>query len=242
MRYLIGALCAAAILFGAVPDAAAAATVGCGRVTTFVAPDSPGALNNGDGWMIFAKPDGSSDKVIIKSGRLTPTGSIGGYVCIAIDGLYFDGVLAPGTAGYIPEPAVWVASGTAVYCGVVAANSVSSGQGSGPRTFELRVTSGPGGGGRFSVPESIALPPIGSYLCGVFAQGAPMNALLTVLRPGDPGYIGAGGLPSTSTAAGSSVPALPLAGVLLVVGLAWLTFRTRRSALRTDSTLSREQR
>lgn len=233
MRYLIGALCAAAILFGAAPDLAVAATVGCGRVTTFVAPDSSGALNSGDGWMIFAKPDGSSDKVIIKSGRLTPTGSIGGYVCIAIDGLYFDGVLAPGTAGYIPEPAVWFPSGTAVYCGVVAPNSVTSGQGSGPRTFELRVTSGPGGGGRFSVPESIALPAIGSYLCGVFAQGAPMNALLSALRPGDPAYVGAGGLPSTSTDPGTSAPATPLAGLLLVVGLAWLTLRVRASGSRS---------
>ncbi len=230
MRYLIGALCAAAILVAAVPGVAAAAKISCGRVTTFVAPDSAGALNSGDGWMIFAKPDGSSEKVIIRSGRLTPTGSIGGYVCIAVDGLYFDGVLAPGAAGYIPEPTVWVAPGTAVYCGVVAANSITSGQGSGPRTFELRVTSGPGGGGRFSVPESIALPTIGSYLCGRFAQGAPMNSLLAVLRPSDPGYVAAGSLPITSTAPGGSSSPAVLAGLVLTALIAVVVLRVRRRA------------
>lgn len=104
MRYLLIAVGALAIVLFALPAATSAATVGCGRVTTFVAPDSTGALRNGDGWMIFVKVDGSSEKVIIRSGRLTSTGSIGGYVCVSIDGVYFNGVLAPGTAGYIPEP------------------------------------------------------------------------------------------------------------------------------------------
>lgn len=78
--------------------------------------------------------------------------------------------------------------GTAVHCGTVAANPISSGQGSGPRTFEF-VAGSPGGGGRFFVPESLPLPTIGSYLCGQFEQGAPTNALKVILRPDDPGYI-----------------------------------------------------
>lgn len=235
MRYLIGALCAIAILLGAAPGSAAAATVGCGRVTTFVAPNSAGALIGGDGWMIFVKPDGTSDKVILRSGTLTPNGSIAGYVCVGIDGVYFTGLLAPGTSGYIPEPAVWVTPGTAVYCGIVAVNSITTGQGSGPRTYELRVTSGPGGGGRFSVPESIALPTIGSYLCGQFEQGVPMNGLLTVLRAGDPGFIAEGSLPSTSTSAptSSSLPVLAaLSAALLVFGLFVLRREARRGAQR----------
>lgn len=78
--------------------------------------------------------------------------------------------------------------GTAVYCGTVAANSIISGQGSGPRTFEF-LASSPSGGGRFGVPESLPLPAIGSYLCGQFAQGAPFIVLKVVLLPNDPGYI-----------------------------------------------------
>lgn len=102
LRYLLVALGAVAIVVFATPTLSSAATVSCGRVTTFVAPDSAGALTTGDGWMILAKADGSSEKIIIRSGRLTSTGSIGGYVCVSVDGLYFNGVLAPGTAGYIP--------------------------------------------------------------------------------------------------------------------------------------------
>jgi hypothetical protein len=77
-----------------------------------------------------------------------------------------------------------------VYCGVVRVNSITSGQGSGPRTLELQVTSGPAGGGRFSVPASIPFPTVGSYMCGQFEQGVPMNGLVGLLSPGDPGFVG----------------------------------------------------
>ena len=80
MRCLIGALCAASLLFAAAPSAAAAATVGCGRVTTFVGPNAAGSLPSGDGWVIFVKPDGSSDKVILRAG--TQVGTLSGYICI----------------------------------------------------------------------------------------------------------------------------------------------------------------
>ncbi len=226
MRCLIGALCAASLLFAAAPSAAAAATVGCGRVTTFVGPNAAGSLPSGDGWVIFVKPDGSSDKVILRAG--TQVGTLSGYICIGSEGVYSTGVIAPDAAGYLPEPAVWVTPGTAVYCGTVAANSITTGQGSGPRTYELRVTSGPGGGGRFSVPDSIAPPTVGSYLCGQFAQGAPMNGLLTVLRAGDPGYVGAG-LPNTSTAPDGAISALGLAALVLVAALSLLGLRLRRN-------------
>lgn len=227
MRYVLGALGAIAIVFGSTPSVAAAATVGCGRVTTFVAPGAASPLPSSDGWLIFVKPDGTSDKVIVRSGTLTPFGGISGYVCVGVDGIYFTGVLAPGTAGYIPEPQVWVSPGSAVYCGIVGANSITSGEGSGPRTFELQVTSGPGGGGRFSVPASIALPAIGSYLCGRFAQGAPMNGLIAVLGVGDPGYVAAG-LPNTSTSPPSTAPALIGFSAILVAVLGSLGLWRRR--------------
>lgn len=233
MRYLIGAMCAVAILFGAAPGVATAATVGCGRVTTFVAPNSAGALPNSDGWVIFVKPDGTSEKVIIRAG--TQLGAVSGYVCLGIDSIYFTNLIAPGAVGYVPEPADWVAPGSAVYCGTVAANSITSGQGSGLRTYELRVTSGPGGGGRFVVPESIALPTIGSYLCGRFQQGVPVNGLVAVLRAGDPGYVIVG-LPTTSTAvAQRTAPAFGALGGTLLAICSLLMLKARMRYARVTS-------
>jgi hypothetical protein len=228
---LIGALCAAAILLAIAPGAADAASVGCGQVTTFVAPNSAGALNSGDGWLILAKPDGTSEKVILRSGTLAPSGGMSGYVCVAIDGVYFAGLLAPGTAGYIAEPAGAVA-GTGVYCGTVAANPFTSGQISGPRTLQLRGALSAFGAGIFNVPASMALPAIGSYLCGRFEVGGP-SQLVAVLQPGDPGYAAAG-LPNTSTAPAGTTPVVERLGLIVATGLAVGALRTRRR--RTIST------
>lgn len=203
------------VAFANVTDAA---TVECGRITTLVAPGSSAALVTGDGWIIIVKPDGTSTKAILRAGTVSPTGAIAGYVCFGVDSVYLAGLLAPGTPGYLTEPLIWVTPGTAVYCGTVAPNSIATGQGSGPRTFELQVTSGPGGGGRFAVPESLPLPAIGSYLCGRFAPGAPVNGLLAVIVAGEPGYVVAR-LPQTSTDAPSDRRAALAAvavGVLLV--------------------------
>ncbi|HTJ60862.1 MAG TPA: hypothetical protein VL333_06685 [Candidatus Saccharimonadales bacterium] len=228
-RYLIGGLCAAAILFGPSPQQAAAASVDCGRVTTFVAPDSAGALNGGDGWLIFAKPDGTSAKVILRSGTQTPAGAISGYVCVGIDGVYFTGLIAPGAAGYVPEPAGSV-PGTGVYCGTVAANPFSSGQLSGPRTFKLGGALS--GFGIFSVPTSIALPTVGSYLCGRFAVGGP-SQLVALLGSSDAGYVPQS-LPNTTTAPADATRAPEISMLILIATLAVLALRADRS--RTIST------
>lgn len=220
---LIGAVCAALMLLGIAASPADAATVGCGQVTTFVAPNSPSALNGGDGWLIFAKSDGTSEKVILRSGTLTSSGGISGYVCVGSDGVYFTGLVAPGTAGYIPEPAGSV-PGTGVYCGIVATNPFTSGQISGPRTFQLRGALSAFGGGVFTVPTSIDLPAIGSYLCGRFSLGGP-SQLVAVLRAGDPGYVPQG-LPNTSTAPAQPTPALDL---VIVTGLAVLAVCAKRT-------------
>ena len=226
MRYLIGALCAAALLFSAAPSVAAAATVGCGRVTTFVGPNAAGSLPSGDGWVIFAKPDGSSEKVILRAG--TQVGTLSGYICIGSEGVYSTGVIAPGVAGYIPEPANFV-TGTGVHCGTVAANPFTSGQISGPRTLQLSGGLSAFGAGIFSVPTSIALPTVGSYFCGRFEVGAP-SVLVTALRVGDPGYVAAG-LPNTGTAPNAAMSAVGLAGLVLVVGLALFALRTRQRGI-----------
>ena len=208
-------------------NVARAATVECGRITTFVAPGSSAALVTGDGWIIIVKPDGTSTKAIIRAATIGPTGAIAGYVCFGVESAYFAGLLAPGTPGYITEPLIWVTPGTAVYCGTVAPNSIATGQGSGSRTFELQVTSGPGGGGRFAVPESLPLPAIGGYLCGRFAQGAPVNGLLAVIVAGESGYVVAG-LPQTSTDASSDQLAA-LAAV--AVGMLLVATAIRRSGI-----------
>jgi hypothetical protein len=226
---LIGAVCAALMLLGIAASPADAATVGCGQVTTFVAPNSASALNGGDGWLIFAKPDGTSEKVILRSGTLTPSGGISGYVCVGIDGLYFTGLVAPGTAGYIPEPAGSV-PGTGVYCGTVAANPFTSGQISGPRTFQLGGALSAFSDGIFTVPTSIALPTIGSYLCGRFSVGGP-SQLVALLAAGDPGYVPAG-LPNTSTAPADTMATAGFAGPFLFAGLALIALGVSRGRRR----------
>jgi hypothetical protein len=131
-----------------------------------------------------------------------------------------------------------------VYCGVVAVNSITSGQGSGPRTLELLVTSGPAGGGRFSVSASIPFPTVGSYICGQFAQGVPMNSLTALLRPGQTGYV-AQAVAATIAPVPSAVPIaiappqapfftlgfveLLLLALALLVTMGLLTVRSRRS-------------
>lgn len=131
-----------------------------------------------------------------------------------------------------------------VYCGVVAVNSITHGQGSGPRTLELLVTSGPAGGERFSVSTSIPFPTVGSYICGQFAPGVPLNGLMALLRPGQAGYV-AQAVTATITPVPSLVPIAiaptqtsPLtlgfvellllgSAVLVITGL--LALRSRRS-------------
>ena len=118
---------------------------------------------------------------------------------------------------------------TVVYCGIVTANTTTSGEGSGPRTFEFQATSGAPSTGRFSVLDTIALPTIGSYICGDFNQGAPFIVLVALLRPGDPRYVAqagatpvAGSLPSTTTAQSQTAVLGPDLVSLLVIGLAAL--------------------
>lgn len=214
MRYLIVAICTLALLGGTTPAAAAGPIVDCGRVTTFVPPNSPGALNGGDGWVIVARSDGTSEKAIIRAGM--QLGELSGYVCLAIDGIYVSSVVTPEMPRYIPEASTFVPQGTAVYCGIVIPNSITSGQGSGLRTYEFQVTSGPGGGGRFGVSNALPLPIVGTYICGRFAQGVPMNGLLGYLSPGDPGYV-VNTLPSTSTSPTGELGAAALTSVLVAM-------------------------
>lgn len=75
---------------------------------------------------------------------------------------------------------------TVVRCGTLAANSVASGQGSGPNNYELRA---PGGASvaRFFWPTGQS--PLGTYLCARLIPGAPMSGFDSLVRQGEPGYI-----------------------------------------------------
>jgi hypothetical protein len=78
-------------------------------------------------------------------------------------------------------------------CGVLSANSVTSGQGSGPNTFELRpatsVRTGTVNSARFGGWVSADRPALGGYVCVWLGQGAPMSGFRSQVRVGESGYI-----------------------------------------------------
>ena len=79
-----------------------------------------------------------------------------------------------------------------LFCGQLSSNTITSGQGSGPNTFELRPTTslrtGTVGSVRFGgwVTDR---PPFGTYVCVWLAQGAPVSGFQSQVRSGDAGYI-----------------------------------------------------
>lgn len=95
--------------------------------------------------------------------------------------------LATVTSSPIETPPVKTnAPTTVVRCGTLAANSVASGAGSGPNTFELHA---PGGVSvaRFFWPTGQA--PLGTYVCARLIPGAPMSGFDSLLNPGEPEYL-----------------------------------------------------
>jgi hypothetical protein len=96
--------------------------------------------------------------------------------------------LAPVTSSPMEAPPVKTndAVTTVVRCGTLALNSVTSGQGSGPNTYELQAPTGVSVA-RFFWPTGQA--PLGTYVCARLILGAPMSGFDSLLRPGEPGYI-----------------------------------------------------
>jgi hypothetical protein len=78
-----------------------------------------------------------------------------------------------------------------LFCGVLSANTVTFGQGSGANTFELRPTNsirtGTVGSARFG--GWLSASALGTYVCVRLAQGAPMGGFLSEVHAGEPGYI-----------------------------------------------------
>ncbi len=80
-----------------------------------------------------------------------------------------------------------------LFCGVLSENTITSGQGSGPNTFELRpatsVRTGTIGSARFGGWASPDRPALGTYVCVWLRQGAPMGGFRSRVRSGEPAYI-----------------------------------------------------
>lgn len=78
-----------------------------------------------------------------------------------------------------------------LFCGPLAENTITSGQGSGPNTFELRpatsVRTGALSSARFGGWVSSDRPALGTYVCVWLLQGAPMGGFESQVRPGEAG-------------------------------------------------------
>src|SRR5438132_8329141 len=101
-----------------------------------------------------------------------------------------------------------------VSCGTLAPNSITSGQGSGPNTYELLSPTGVTIGRVFWASGQASL---GTYVCARFIPGAPVAAFDSLIRPGDPDYVAQ---PTVATDSCGSVTAYASAGAVMLVTLA----------------------
>ena len=96
----------------------------------------------------------------------------------------------PTAAAVSPTPAANVNND--LFCGELSSNTITSGQGSGPDTFELRPTTslrtGTVGSVRFG-GWSTDRPALGTYVCAWLSRGAPVSGFQAEVRSGDAGYI-----------------------------------------------------
>ena len=75
---------------------------------------------------------------------------------------------------------------TVIGCGTVVVNSVTSGEGSGPNTYELLSPTGVYVG-RFGWDSGQAA--LGTYICARLIPGAPMAGFSALIKPGEAGYV-----------------------------------------------------
>ena len=75
---------------------------------------------------------------------------------------------------------------TIIGCGVLSPNSITTGQGSGPNTYELRDQSGAPAGLLFGLGLE---PALGTYVCLRLIPGVPMNGFSSIVAPNEIGYV-----------------------------------------------------
>ena len=102
---------------------------------------------------------------------------------------------------------------TIVSCGTVVVNSITSGQGSGPNTYELISPTGINVG-RFFWDSGQSV--LGTYICARFIPGAPLVAFNSLIRPGEAGYVAQ---PTVATDSCGSVTAYAADGSHMLVTL-----------------------
>jgi hypothetical protein len=86
--------------------------------------------------------------------------------------------------------------GTTVACGTLVTNSITSGQGSGPNTFELLSPTGVPVGRLFWDAGQSA---VGTYVCVRTVPGVPMSSFSSLIRPGEAGYVAQPALVATDS-------------------------------------------
>ena len=77
-------------------------------------------------------------------------------------------------------------AGTVLSCGVLVANTITTGQGSGPNTYELLSPTGVSVA-RFGWDAGQSA--LGTYVCARLIPGAPMAGFSALVGPSDPGYV-----------------------------------------------------
>jgi hypothetical protein len=102
---------------------------------------------------------------------------------------------------------------TTVTCGTVVVNSITSGQGSGPNTYELLSPTGINVGRFF---WDSGQPALGTYICARFIPGAPLVAFDSLIRPSEAGYVAQ---PTVATDSCGSVTAYAADGAHMLVTL-----------------------
>lgn len=84
----------------------------------------------------------------------------------------------------VPKTSDAIAS--SVWCGTVVVNTITTGQGSAPDSYQLASPTGVLNG-RFVWPGGQSA--LGTYVCARLIGGAPMSGFNGLVGPGDPGYV-----------------------------------------------------
>lgn len=93
---------------------------------------------------------------------------------------------APATSAQTQRPKTSDAVGSSVWCGVLVANSITTGEGSASNSYQF---ASPTGVRQARFVWSAGASAFGTYVCARLIDGAPMSGFNGVLNPGEPGYV-----------------------------------------------------
>jgi hypothetical protein len=93
---------------------------------------------------------------------------------------------APATPVQTQPPKASDAVASSVWCGVLVPNSITTGEGSAPNSYQLASPTGVRNARFVWLAGASAL---GTYVCARLIGGAPMSGFNEVVNPGEPGYV-----------------------------------------------------